>query len=169
VEFKVAETQQEVDGELVHSLSDGSVILKINRKDYEVRVVRLGTDEVEFIFENSFHNAKILRSNSSEIMILLDGNPMTIKKHFKFADLIYKTSSSTVSVGNNNLTSQIPGRVVNVLLNVGTDVKSGDSVIVLESMKMQVAVKAHKDGKIREIKVKKGMTVARYDVVAIIE
>ena len=169
MEFKVAETQQEVNGELVHSLSDGSVILKINRKEYEVRLVRLGTDEVEFIFENSFHHAKILRSNSSEITILLDGNPMTIKKHFKFADLIYKTFSSTVSVGNNNLTSQIPGRVVNVLLNAGTDVKSGDSVIVLESMKMQVAVKAHKDGKIREIKVKKGMTVARYDVVAIIE
>lgn len=169
MEFKVAETQQEVDGELVHSLSDRSVILKINRNEYQVRLVRLGTDEVEFIFENSFHHAKILRSNSSEITILLDGNPMTIKKHFKFADLIYKTFSSTVSVGNNNLTSQIPGRVVNVLLNAGTDVKSGDSVIVLESMKMQVAVKAHKDGKIREIKVKKGMTVARYDVVAIIE
>ncbi|MRN68768.1 MAG: acetyl-CoA carboxylase biotin carboxyl carrier protein subunit, partial [Nitrosopumilales archaeon] len=37
------------------------------------------------------------------------------------------------------------------------------------SMKMQVAIKAHKDGNIREIKVKQGTTVGRYDVVAIIE
>jgi biotin carboxyl carrier protein len=168
VEFKITETQQEIDGEVVHSLSDGSVILKINQKEYHVRLARLGTDEVEFMFENSFHVARIVRSNSSEITILLDGNPMTIKQHIKFADLIYKASSSTVSVGNNNLTSQIPGRVVNVLLNAGMPVKSGDPVIVLESMKMQVAIKAHKDGNIREIKVKKGMTVARYDVVAII-
>lgn len=168
MEFRVAETQQEVDGEVVHSLSDGSVILKINRKEYQVKLLKSGTDEVEFIFENSFHDAKILRSNSSETRILLDGYPLTIRKHFKFADLL-KTLPSAVSVGNNNLASQIPGRVVNILLNAGSAVKTGDSVVILESMKMQVAVKAHKDGNIREIKVKKGMTVGRNDVVAIIE
>jgi biotin carboxyl carrier protein len=36
-------------------------------------------------------------------------------------------------------------------------------------MKMQVAIKAHKDGKIKEIKVKESATVSRNDVVAIIE
>jgi biotin carboxyl carrier protein len=169
VEFKVAETQQEVDGDVLHSVSDGSVILKINQKDYKVTILKSGTDEIEFIFENSFHFAKIIRSNSSETTILLDGYPLTIRKHFKFADLLYKTLPSTASAGNNNLASQIPGRVVNILLNAGSVVKAGDSVVILESMKMQVAIKAHKDGNIRDIKVKKGMTVGRNDVVAIIE
>jgi biotin carboxyl carrier protein len=36
-------------------------------------------------------------------------------------------------------------------------------------MKMQVAVKAHKDGNIKQIKVSQGATVARYDVVAVLE
>jgi biotin carboxyl carrier protein len=39
----------------------------------------------------------------------------------------------------------------------------------VESMKMQVAVKSHKDGKIKEIKVKQGNTVSRNDVIAVIE
>jgi biotin carboxyl carrier protein len=169
VEFKVAETQQEIDGDVLQSLSDGSVILKINQRDYQVKILKSGTDEVEFIFQNSFHFAKIIRSNSSETTILVDGYPLTIRKHFKFADLLYKTLPSTASVGNNNLASQIPGRVVNILLNAGSAVKAGDSVVILESMKMQVAIKAHKDGNVREIKVKKGMTVGRNDVVAIIE
>jgi len=168
VEFKVAETQQEIDGDVLHSLSDGSVILKINQKDYQVKILKSGTDEIEFIFENSFHFAKTIRSNSSETTILVDGYPLTIRKHFKFADLL-KTLPSTTSVGNNNLASQIPGRVVNILLNAGSAVKAGDSVVILESMKMQVAIKAHKDGNIRDIKVKKGMTVGRNDVVATIE
>jgi biotin carboxyl carrier protein len=168
VEFKVAETQQEIDGDVLHSLSDGSVMLKINQKDYQVKILKSGTDEVEFIFENSFHFAKTIRSNSSETTILVDGYPFTIRKHFKFADLL-KTLPSTASVGNNNLASQIPGRVVNILLNAGSAVKAGDSVVILESMKMQVAIKAHKDGNIRDIKVKKGMTVGRNDVVATIE
>ena len=169
MEFKVAETQQEIDGDVLQSLSDGSVILKINQRDYQVKILKSGTDEVEFIFQNSFHFAKIIRSNSSETTILVDGYPLTIRKHFKFADLLYKTLPSTASVGNNNLASQIPGRVVNILLNAGSAVKAGDSVVILESMKMQVAIKAHKDGNVREIKVKKGMTVGRNDVVAIIE
>jgi biotin carboxyl carrier protein len=36
-------------------------------------------------------------------------------------------------------------------------------------MKMQVAVKAHKDGNLKEIKVKEGASVARNDVLAIVE
>jgi biotin carboxyl carrier protein len=42
-------------------------------------------------------------------------------------------------------------------------------IVVLESMKMQVAVKAHKDGSLKEIKVKQGASVARNDVLAVIE
>ena len=40
---------------------------------------------------------------------------------------------------------------------------------VLESMKMQVAIKAHKDGEIKSIKIKEGNTVAKNDVIAEIE
>ena len=48
-------------------------------------------------------------------------------------------------------------------------VKKGDAVVVLESMKMQVAVKAHKDGNLKEIKVENGAAVARNEIIAIIE
>jgi biotin carboxyl carrier protein len=51
----------------------------------------------------------------------------------------------------------------------GNAVKKGDAVVILESMKMQVAVKAHKDGNLKEIRVKQGAAVARNDIVAIIE
>ena len=71
--------------------------------------------------------------------------------------------------GINSLTSQIPGRVVSILAETGTPLKKGDAVVILESMKMQVAVKAHKDGNVKEIRAKDGATIARHDVVAVIE
>jgi biotin carboxyl carrier protein len=55
------------------------------------------------------------------------------------------------------------------MVELGSPVKKGDPIIVLESMKMQVAVKSHKDGNVKQIKVNKGATVARYDIVAILE
>jgi biotin carboxyl carrier protein len=55
------------------------------------------------------------------------------------------------------------------MVELGSTVKKGDPIIVLESMKMQVAVKSHKDGNVKQIKVNIGATVARYDIVAILE
>jgi biotin carboxyl carrier protein len=105
-----------------------------------------------------------------ETKIFVDGQPMTVKKHLKLTQILGKSlATAELGGGINNLTSQIPGRVVSVLVEPGNSVKKGDSVVVLESMKMQVAVKAHKDGNLKEIKVKQGAVVARNDIVAIIE
>jgi biotin carboxyl carrier protein len=51
----------------------------------------------------------------------------------------------------------------------GSNVKKGDVVCVLESMKMQVSVKSHKDGVVKKLKVKGGMSVAKNDILAEIE
>jgi biotin carboxyl carrier protein len=69
----------------------------------------------------------------------------------------------------NTISSQIPGRVISIAISKGDEVKQGDSIVVLESMKMQVAIKSHRDGKIRDLKVKEGQSISRNDVVAILE
>jgi biotin carboxyl carrier protein len=105
-----------------------------------------------------------------ETKVLIDGQPMTVKKHLRLTQILGKSlSMAELGGGINRLTSQIPGRVVSVLVEPGNAVKKGDSVVILESMKMQVAVKAHKDGNLKEIRVKQGAVVARNDTVAIIE
>ena len=53
--------------------------------------------------------------------------------------------------------------------NEGDSVKKGDVICTLESMKMQVGIKSHKDGIVKSIKIKKGDTVAKNDLVAEIE
>jgi biotin carboxyl carrier protein len=95
---------------------------------------------------------------------------LTVKKHLKLTQVLGKSLAMVESGGSvNSLTSQIPGRVVSIIAETGMPVKKGDAVVVLESMKMQVAVKAHKDGNLKEIKVQKGAPVARNDIIAIIE
>ncbi|MBR74615.1 MAG: acetyl-CoA carboxylase biotin carboxyl carrier protein subunit, partial [Dehalococcoidaceae bacterium] len=62
-----------------------------------------------------------------------------------------------------------PGKVVSIDVEDGAEVKKGDTVCTLESMKMQVAVKAHTDGVVRNIKAKDGATVAKGDIITDIE
>ena len=171
MEFKVGDLATMLEGEVLRTTGDGnSVLVRIDGKDHTLRLLKSGTNEFEFMLDNTFHQAKILQSGSSEVKLMVDGQPLAVRKHSKLTEVLEKASAlGGAGGGDRNLASQIPGRVVNIAVKVGDDVKKGDVVVVLESMKMQVAVKAHKDGNIKEIKVKQGASVARNDTLAVIE
>lgn len=59
-------------------------------------------------------------------------------------------------ITGNVIPSPMPGRVLSVQAKPGQQIKAGDPVCVLESMKMENAVNAPKDGKIAEVFVKVG-------------
>jgi biotin carboxyl carrier protein len=169
MEFKVGDLAQPIEGEIISTFGKESILIKINGKEHILKLLKSGTNESEFILDQSLHHAKILNSSSSEIKISIDGQPLTIKKHSKLTEVLEKSLSLTTGGGENVLTSQIPGRVISILAKPGASVKKGDALVILESMKMQVAVKSHKDGNVKEIRAKEGAIVARHDVVAVIE
>jgi biotin carboxyl carrier protein len=170
MEFKVGDLAEMLEGEVLRTTGNNSVLVRIAGKQHTLRLLKTGTNEFEFVLDNTFHHAKILHSGSAEVKLVLDGQPLTVKKHSKLTEVLEKASALSGAGGSDrNLTSQIPGRVVNIAAKAGTEVKKGDVIVVLESMKMQVAVKAHKDGSLKEIKVKQGASVARNDVLAVIE
>ena len=170
MEYKITPLEQPANAELLSTLGDSEAMIKINQRDYRLKVLRFSTNILEFMINNSYHYAKILSSSTSEVKLLIDGTEMKISKHSKLSEVLEKSLSKiSMSTGVNSLTSQIPGRVVSVIGKQGDPVNKGDSIVVLESMKMQVAVKSHKDGIIKEIKVKQGNTVSRNDIIAVIE
>ena len=59
--------------------------------------------------------------------------------------------------------------VVNVAIGVGEKVEKGQSVMVLEAMKMESTIYAQKAGKIKEILVKPGSEIETGELLAIIE
>jgi biotin carboxyl carrier protein len=100
----------------------------------------------------------------------VDGVKITFDKHSELDKIVYKNSGVESGVDSQiSLKSQIPGRVVSINVAVGDNVKKGDVVCVLESMKMQVSIKSHKDGVIKTMKIKQGNSVAKNDVLVEIE
>jgi biotin carboxyl carrier protein len=102
--------------------------------------------------------------------IVVDGVPITLNMYNNLNEIVFKNSGKSV-MGNSqlNLYSQIPGKVVKISISEGSEVKNGDVICVLESMKMQVSIKSHKDGVVKKIKIKDGGIVAKNDVIAEIE
>jgi acetyl-CoA/propionyl-CoA carboxylase biotin carboxyl carrier protein len=61
------------------------------------------------------------------------------------------------------------GTIVKVLVEVGDTVEVGQTVCVLEAMKMENNVNAEKAGTVKEVQVAPGASVGPGDVIAIIE
>jgi propionyl-CoA carboxylase alpha chain len=59
----------------------------------------------------------------------------------------------------------MPGLVVSVNVTEGQDVKSGETLAVVEAMKMENVLLAERDGIIKKVNVKKGDSLALDDVI----
>ena len=65
--------------------------------------------------------------------------------------------------------SPLPGVILDIKVNVGDEVKKGQTLIILEAMKMENSINADKDGKIAAINVSKGESVLEGTDLIIIE
>lgn len=68
-------------------------------------------------------------------------------------------SSTTQPVGRDTMTAPMPGAILSVSVAVGDTVKRGDTLLVLEAMKMKNELKSPRDGVVAEIYVGAGTQV----------
>ena len=65
--------------------------------------------------------------------------------------------------------AHITGTVWKVECEVGQEVEEGDTVVIIESMKMEMPVEAEDDGTVKEIKCEKGQSVKEGDTLVVLE
>ena len=65
--------------------------------------------------------------------------------------------------------AHITGTVWKVECEVGQEVEEGDTLVILESMKMEMPVEAEDAGTVREVLVEEGQTVAEGDPLVVLE
>ncbi|EAI4080189.1 biotin attachment protein [Campylobacter jejuni] len=95
-----------------------------------------------------------------------DVNVKSVKKVEENKNIISSNSTSSVDAENEVLAG-ISGNVFKIYINEGEEVKSGQAIMVLEAMKMEIEVNAPKDGIISELCIKIGDTVNEGEVLAI--
>lgn len=79
---------------------------------------------------------------------------------------VKSAKSAVAGATENDIVASLPGAVHKILVSAGDHVKKGQAIVVLEAMKMEIEVKAPKDGIIGSIEVSKGQSIASNQVVA---
>lgn len=80
-----------------------------------------------------------------------------------------ETPKAAAVAGGLKVKSPLPGSVVRVPVVEGQSVKRGDDLVILESMKMENAIKADRDGVVKQILVNQGQNVMQDDVLVVLE
>ena len=72
------------------------------------------------------------------------------------------------AAGGVQVKSPLPGSVIKVLVAEGQAVKKGDTLLTLESMKMENAIMAEQDGTVKQIAVTPGQNVMQDDLLIVL-
>ena len=80
-----------------------------------------------------------------------------------------KAASAAPAAGGMQVKSPLPGSIIKVLVSVGQAVKKGDTLLTLESMKMENTVAAECDGTVKQVAVQPGQNVMQDDLLVVLE
>ena len=81
---------------------------------------------------------------------------------------IAEAKPAAPAAGGIQVKSPLPGSVIKVLVSEGQAVKKGDTLLTLESMKMENAIMAEADGTVKQIAVTPGQNVMQDDLLIVL-
>ena len=135
----------------------------INGNQYEVAI-----GEIE-------ENVATVVVNGEEYKVEWEPEPEEEKKVVVRKPAAEAAESDTADSGsaavntNNAIKAPLPGVITSIEVNVGDEVNAGQTVLVLEAMKMANNIESEKDGKVTAILVQAGQSVMEDDALVVIE
>lgn len=142
------------------SKEDNQVKIMIDDTLFEVDIVMAENGVCSIMHNGRSYNAELMRSES--------GKQYTVNTYFSSfpveivdsqAKYLRNRKKDDMDDSQDQIVSQMPGKVVKILVEEGQEVASGQSVVVVEAMKMQNEYKVRKDCVIGKILVAEGETV----------
>ena len=125
--------------------SDRNGFFNINN-GIKAKVIKWNTYGIDIEIGNTRFFSKITRSNETLVI------------HGPWGDILFKIMPRFKSIGqevkDGGLIAPMPGKVIDLMVEVGSKIKKGDTLVVLEAMKMEHAIKAIEDGVIDELFIK---------------
>lgn len=141
--------------------------MRVGGKEYEVEikeeygdtyVVEVDGEEFEVIVEAPAAGPAVPR-------VIAAGAPREAPKPGKGRGILSRLKSFRGKV----VKASVPGKVVKIMVKEGDEVKEGDTIAILESMKMKMEIKSEYSGKVKEVLVSEGEFVEQDQPIVVID
>lgn len=148
-------------------LNDDTHTLWLNRTSGDYRLDRGGIEHTVALAPNGAGNHRLtIDGAATDALIAIDGNTIHVHldgRHWEltYLDPIDLYAGDSSASAEDVATAPMPGVVIAVHVAPGARVTRGDTLMVIESMKLETAIKAWRDGTVETIHVPEGRTFER--------
>ena len=142
---------------------DGEQFL-INNDVFEWDIVSTGSNKYHIIYNNQSYNAELvsITEDRKSVSLKIEGQIFDVAVKDKFDLLLEKLGMTNLASSKiNDIKAPMPGLILSIEVEEGQEVKKGDTVMILEAMKMENVLKSPGDGVVKAIKVKQGDSVEK--------
>ena len=144
----------------------------INGQEIKVSDYKKEGDHVRFTFDGRSYFYMLISKNGHEMILdnggrfhaavgsfSREGEAMVITNGREALGAVAGKKMKKTGNQSGGLTSPMPGKIFKVLKDVGSEVKKGEPILILEAMKMEHSIRSDKDGVIKKIHFKLGELV----------
>ncbi len=139
----------------------------LNGEAFGWDLVKLTDRTFHILYQNRSYTAEVLELNTTEktVSLKLNGHIHHVQLKDRFDLLLEKMGmSNAANTKINELKAPMPGLIVGIGIQPGDVVSKGDSLLILEAMKMENNLKSPGDGTIKTIRIVKGDRVEKGQV-----
>lgn len=146
-------------------------LFAVNGKPLVIDMIRSGADSLHVIFGSRSYRACLVEYDRERRIAVIKVNNCRYNVKMKDeSDEILERLGLTVNVRKpSKIRAPMPGKVIEIMVKEGDKVNTGDSLLILEAMKMENIIKAPYEGVIRKLPIKKGTAVEKNQELVILE
>jgi len=140
---------------------------EIDKIPFEWDIIEVKKGSFHILKNNQSYTVEIVKADYIEksFVIAVNGSKYHLSVKDKFDALLQQLGFDNSNAKKvNELKAPMPGMIIAILVNEGSEVKKGDSLLVLEAMKMENILKATADGIVKKIHTQQGVAVEKKQV-----
>lgn len=144
--------------------------LLINGQKSEQEVVQIDKRTFKVFSKTKIFNVEVGQIEDGEISLTIDGKPIPVSSQSHIDQVLEKLGMNTMTTSSiSDIKAPMPGTILSLDIEVGNQVSKGDTILILEAMKMENVIKSPGDGIITSILVKQGDNVEKNQLLISLE
>jgi biotin carboxyl carrier protein len=148
----------------------GDSLITVNKKEYHQELYHLSGHTYLLKLDNKIYEISAQQLDHERYQVSIDGKSFETMIRTSLQEMAAKVIEQKSSASHKiNAKAPMPGMILKIKKAKGDDVVQGESVIILEAMKMENDLRAQASGKIKDINVKEGMAVEKGTILFSIE
>jgi biotin carboxyl carrier protein len=141
--------------------------ITVNNQPVSYDIEKIQDGYFHLLYKNKGYTAEIVKADvaTKTFHVKINGRVYPVQLKDQFDLLLEKMGMNNSSSGKvNNIKAPMPGLIIDLKVKSGDVVKTGDSLLILEAMKMENIIKSPGEGVVKSVKIKKGESVEKNQV-----